>query len=61
MVMSESEAVRNYENGIEAIGVQAYRQASDATSISEAAEALESAKDDSLTVDQMSSKWRNRY
>lgn len=62
MVKSASEAADAYRRGIEAIGgADPYRQASRATSPQEAAETLEAAKEGSLNVDTMVSKYRDAY
>jgi len=61
MVMSESEAVSRYREGIERIGIDAYRRASNANTVTEAAEALENAKDNNMDAGDFASAYRNRY
>lgn len=62
MVKDRQTAQRNYRDSIEG-HVQGYRNASNAGSISEAAEALQSEFNtgDSLTVDSMVENWADRY
>lgn len=61
MPKSASEAADAYRRGIEKIGIDAWRQASRATSPQEAAEALESAKEASLSVNTMVEQYQSAY
>jgi len=62
MVMSESEAVSNYREGLNSVGEDAYRQASNATTVTGAAQPLENAAP-STTVDfsDYASSYRDKY
>lgn len=62
MVKSETDAKRNYRNSIED-HIQGYRNAAGASSISEAAEALQSefGTGERLTVDTMVTNWADKY
>lgn len=61
MVMSENQARQNYENGIQRIGIQAYRNAANESTISGAAETLENAKEQNLSANEMAEAWASRY
>lgn len=61
MVMNATEARDNYEAGIQKIGVSAYRNAAGTNSPSEAAEILESAKQDRLSVSDMGESYEQKY
>ena len=61
MVMEEREASRRYEAGLKRIGISAYRKAAEANTVTEAAEALEGAKDDSLNFDEFVDEYEQRY
>jgi hypothetical protein len=62
MVMSESEAVSKYRDGLNRVGEAAYREASNADNVTDAAEALENAAP-STTVDfsEYASSYRDKY
>lgn len=61
MVMSANEAADKYENGVSAIGAQAYRNAKGTNSPSEAAQILEDAAGDRLTVSNMREAYEDAY
>lgn len=61
MAKSADEAASNYRRGINQIGVDTYRQAARANSPSEAAETLETAAEDRLSLDTMVSNYRDAY
>ena len=62
MPMSADEATRKYRQGISEVGVDAYRQASNTSSPSEAARILEDAKTEgTLSLDAFASKYRDAY
>jgi len=61
MPVSASEAERRYREGIQKIGVDAYRQASNAASPQEAARILENASSDSLNLNTMAQRYQNAY
>ena len=62
MVKRESEARSNYIDGLEEVGTAAYRQASNADSISEAAEALEDAAPSAeINFETFASNWADEY
>jgi len=61
MVMSEREASRRYQEGLQRIGISAYRAAAEANTVTGAAEPLEEAKNDSLNFDEFVDEYENRY
>jgi hypothetical protein len=61
MVKSASEASSNYREGINRIGVDAYRRAAQTSSPSEAASILEDAKQERLDPDDMSRSYEESY
>jgi len=62
MPMSADEATRKYRQGISSVGVDAYRQASNTNSPSEAARILEDAKTDGrLSLESMASNYQDAY
>lgn len=62
MVKSRTEARQNYVEGLEKVGESAYRQAANADSISDAAEALESAAPSAnVNFDQFAESWAGEY
>lgn len=61
MPVSASEATRRYRRGINKIGVNAYQQASQASSPQEAARILENAKQDSLSLNEMANSYQDAY
>lgn len=62
MPMSASEATRKYREGINSVGVDAYRRAANTNSPQEAARILEQAKEDgSLSLDAFARKYQNAY
>lgn len=61
MVKSKSDASSNYEAGLKRIGVDAYRRASEQSSPSEAAEILEDAKNERLSISDMVDAYERAY
>jgi len=62
MPMSASEATRKYREGINSVGIDAYRRASNTNSPQEAARILEQAREQSsLPLDSFATKYRNAY
>lgn len=61
MAKSAGDAASNYKRGVSQIGVDTYRQASRATSPSEAAEVLEQAAEDRLSLETMVENYRDAY
>jgi hypothetical protein len=62
MPMSASEAARKYRQGINSVGIDAYRRASNTNSPQEAAQILEQAKENnSMSLDAFATKYRNAY
>jgi len=62
MPMSASEATRKYREGINSVGIDAYRRASNTNSPQEAARILEQAREQSsLSLDSFATKYRNAY
>jgi hypothetical protein len=61
MPVSANEAARRYREGVQKIGVDAYRRASNASSPQEAAQALEQAKSDSLDINTMAQRYQSAY
>jgi len=61
MVMDESEAVSKYEDGINEVGIDAYRRASQENTASGAAQILEDAKRDSMDASSFADNYRDGY
>lgn len=61
MPVSPDEAARRYRRGIQRIGIQAYQRASQATNSVDAQRALESAKQESLNIDDLVQSYRAGY
>jgi hypothetical protein len=61
MPVSPDEAARRYRRGIQRIGIQAYQRASQANNSVDAQRALESAKQESLNIDDLVQSYRAGY
>lgn len=61
MPMDESQAVQNYEDGINEVGIDAYRRASQENTASGAASILEDAKRDQMDASSFADAYREGY
>lgn len=61
MVMDENDAKRKYRAGIDRIGIDAYRRASDKDTASEAAKVLEDAKTDEFDSASFAERYADNY
>lgn len=61
MVRSKSVASSNYERGLRRIGIGAWEEASRASTVREAAEALENAKAESLSISDFVTAYEDAY
>jgi hypothetical protein len=61
MVMNESEATSRYREGINKVGIDAYRRAAQENTASGAAEILANAKEERLSADDMAESYRKNY
>jgi len=61
MVMDANDAAENYEAGIDAIGISAWRDAMKENTVSGAAQILQDARSDNLTKSNMKTNYKNKY
>lgn len=61
MAKSADQAAENYRRGVDQIGVDTYKRAARTSSPSEAAEILEGAAEERLSLDTMVSNYRSAY
>lgn len=61
MPVDPNEAARRYRDGIQAIGIDAYRQAAQANNSVDAQRALEQAKSDALDINTLVQKYQRGY
>lgn len=61
MPVSAQEATRRYTQGVQSVGIEAYRRASNTNTPQEAASILEDAKSQNLSIQDFAEKYSNAY